>query len=180
MEDKFHSCTYLSFVRRYHPNPIRCQVLQSSASHIVVQQFPQVSLNSFHFSHIKERRAAAFSLVLTKHRMENNREVLIRKLFPAYHHISWKKTGEYQHCNVLHSGLIDLGNSCQIKRESCVDKHAFGPQDNSPTDITACVAGSSLIKYCLHYILMQLKVQLFSHMAMALQYQVFLEKKNCE
>ena len=59
--------------------------------------------------------------------MENNREVLIRKLFPAYHHISWKKTGEYQHCNVLHSGLIDLGNSCQIKRESCVDKHAFGP-----------------------------------------------------
>ena len=65
-----------------------------------------------------------------------------------------KKTGEYQHCNVLHSGLVDLGNSCQIKRESCVDKHVFGPQDNSPTDITACVTGSSLIKYCLHYILM--------------------------
>ena len=27
MQDKFHSCTYLSFVRRYHPNHLRSQML---------------------------------------------------------------------------------------------------------------------------------------------------------
>ena len=156
MEDGFQSCTYLSSVRRYHPNHLRSQVHQSSLLTLSSNSFlrcrPKVSTSA-----ILKKEGVLPSLsslpntgwkIIGKFLFGSSSQPIIT--FPE------KKIGKCQHCNVLHSGLVDVGNQSQIKRESCVDQHASGPQDNSPTSITACVTGSSQIRYCLHYILMQL------------------------